>query len=62
MCGCNVWDPHGYVVVTLSDSPDFEDHGPAPLGFPAAAMTCTGCGFVALLNMQRTGLAPHETT
>lgn len=59
MCGGSRWDAHGYAIVMLSRSPTHEDMGPAPQGFPAAAMTCVGCGFVALLNMQRAGLAPQ---
>lgn len=59
MCGCDHWDAHGFVIITMSQSPNGEDFGDKPQGFPAAAMTCSNCAFVALLNLQRAGLLPR---
>lgn len=56
MCGGSQWDAHGYVNVLMSNSPVVDDAGPVPQGFPAAALTCKGCGYVALLNLVAAGV------
>lgn len=57
MCGCSKWEAHGYVNLVLAETPLIAD-APAPRGFPCAALTCFGCGYVALLNLLRAGVTP----
>jgi hypothetical protein len=42
------------VILAATPAPDA-----TPVGsFPAAVLTCTGCGFVAVLNLAAAGIVP----
>lgn len=58
MCGNRTWSPSAFAQIALSPRRDGIVLGGTIL--PSIAMTCTDCGFTALLNAISSGVANDE--
>jgi hypothetical protein len=48
LCGCDVWELHGYVTLVLTDSPATATGAD---GLPTVAVVCQRCGNTILINL-----------
>ena len=48
LCGCGLWELHGYVTLVLTDSPATPT---GTDGLPTVAVVCQRCGNTVLINL-----------